>query len=102
MILIFKFRPANEDELGMCAQEMVSASPLETQLSMYVCVNYIKQEKKLRIMVGRPNYNSRNLEAATIVISAGIFIDETDGGMGPLRSVSATYQKYRKAYTCKR
>ena len=64
---------------------MIAASPLETQLSMYVCVNYIKPEKKLRIMVGRPNYNSRNLEAATIVISAGIYIDETEGGMGPFR-----------------
>ena len=64
---------------------MIAASPLETQLSMYVCVNYIKPEKKLRIMVGRPNYNSRNLEAATIVISAGIYIDETEGGQGPFR-----------------
>ena len=45
---------------------------------MYVCTNYLKEEQKLRIMVGRPNYNSQDLEAATIILSVSVFIDESN------------------------
>ena len=30
----------------------------------------------MRIQVGRPNYNSRDLESATIILSVSILIDE--------------------------
>ena len=38
----------------------------------------------MRIQVGRPNYNSRDLEAATIILSASILIDE-EADEGPPR-----------------
>ena len=41
----------NEDELALCAQNMATVSPLQDAIEMYVCTNYLKQEKKLRIMV---------------------------------------------------
>ena len=49
---------------------------MNTFTEMFVCSNYIKDERKLRIQVGRPNYNSRDLESATIILSASIPIDE--------------------------
>ena len=49
---------------------------LNDNTEMYVCTNYLKSEKKLRIQVGRPNYNSRDLEAATIILSVSVAIDE--------------------------
>ena len=77
----------------------------ETVSELYVCTNYLKAEGKLRpgmetkffiflhirnqdynlnknlkfpvrVMAGRPNYNSRNLEAATIILSVSVAIDE--------------------------
>ena len=43
---------------------------------LYVCTNYIRNDRKLRLLVGRPNYNARDLESATIVISAQMLINE--------------------------
>ena len=54
---------------------------------MYVCTNYIKSEKKLRIQIGRPNYNSRDLEAASIILSVSLLIDE-ESDEGPPRHSS--------------
>ena len=66
-----------EDELGICAEDLESMEDLGNAITeLYVCTNYIRDEKKVRIMVGRPNYNSRDLESATIVISAAILVDE--------------------------
>ena len=66
-----------EDEIGICAEDLESMEDLGKSISeLYVCTNYIRDEKKVRIMVGRPNYNSRDLESATIVISASILVDE--------------------------
>ena len=38
-------------------------------------------------MAGRPNYNSRNLESATIILSVSVAIDE-EGGETPPRFYS--------------
>lgn len=51
---------------------------------MYVCTNYIKEDRQLRISIGRPNYNARNLEAATIILAVSVLLDET-AGEGPPR-----------------
>ena len=47
---------ANEDELGLCAQNNAAdnsagMSRFQDAVETYVCTNYLKQEKKLRIMV---------------------------------------------------
>ena len=59
---------------------------------MYVCTNYLKDDKKLRIQVGRPNYNSRNLEAATIILSVSIVIDELNHEGPPMYYAIASGQ----------
>ena len=51
---------------------------------MYVCTNYLRDDKKLRIQVGRPNYNSRDLESATIILSVSILIDERQNEGPPM------------------
>ena len=51
---------------------------MNTFTEMYVCSNYIQDERKLRIQVGRPNYNSRDLESATIILAASIPINERE------------------------
>lgn len=65
-----------EDELNVCADSLGDMDDLSDNTEMYVCTNYLKEEKKLRIQVGRPNYNSYNLESATIILSVSILIDE--------------------------
>ena len=42
---------SNEDELGLCAQNMAEMSTLQGAMETYVCTNYLKEEHKLRIMV---------------------------------------------------
>ena len=46
-----------------------------------------KNKKTIRIMVGRPNYNSRNLESASIIISVSILLD-AEKNEGPPRYFS--------------
>ena len=59
-------------------------SSMQDATEMYVCTNWLRQDRKLRISVGRPNYNARNLEAATIILAVSVMIDE-EAGEGPPR-----------------
>ena len=68
----------NDDELNVCAEYLAEMEEMSDVQEMYVCTNYLKEEQKLRIMVGRPNYNSQDLEAATIILSVSVFIDESN------------------------
>ena len=67
-----------EDELNICAEHMAEMDSLNTYTELYVCTNYIRDERMLRIMIGRPNYNSRDLESATIILQANILINEAN------------------------
>ena len=78
-----------EDELGVCAENLAEMDDLSDSTEMYVCTNYLKEEaegvpSKLRIQVGRPNYNSKDLEAATIILSVSISIDEGNNEGPPM------------------
>ena len=65
-----------EDELNVCADFMQTMDALDAYEELFVCTNYIRNDRKLRLLVGRPNYNARDLESATIVISAQMLINE--------------------------
>ena len=77
----------SEDELGICAETDAGMDSLDTLTELYVCQNYLRDKSKLRIQVGRPNYNSRDLEAATIILSASVLIDE-ENDEGPPRFIT--------------
>ena len=57
---------------------MAEMDSLNTYTELYVCTNYVRDERMLRIMIGRPNYNSRDLESATIILQANILINEAN------------------------
>ena len=71
----------------MCADDLSEMDDLSDVNELYVCTNYIQNKNSVRIMVGRPNYNSLNMESATIVISVSILLN-TDKFEGPPRYYS--------------
>ena len=67
-------RSGTGDELNVCAQDLGSMEELSDNSELYVCSNYLKDEKRVRIQVGRPNYNSADRDTATIILSVSILV----------------------------
>ena len=76
-----------EDALNVCADDLQEMDDLSDINELYVCTNFIQDKNTVRIMVGRPNYNSRDMESATIVISVSILLNP-DKYEGPPRYYS--------------